>query len=197
MCRSIFVLYLSGIYQARHSSLLICACLLRGSSARSTRRGNTKVYETTRNTHSYGWDDFKMQVEALDHSKPPIQPLAKVLGEKLSISQETTPRAPRIDLGSIEGVQLRGSAHPAPNLCNSITNEKVADISWLDAEAAAARIQTTNGCESYAYNLRNSITNKKLTDISWLDASQEVSKEYNSQGARIQPPQFHHRREGC
>lgn len=69
--------------------------------------------------YSYGWDDFKMQVEALgmhwqltltriqlihcnsiDHSKPPIQPLAKVLGEKLSISQEITPRAPRIDMGS-------------------------------------------------------------------------------------------------
>jgi hypothetical protein len=37
---------------------------------------------------------------SIDHSKPPIQPLAKVLGEKLSISQETTPRAPRIDMGS-------------------------------------------------------------------------------------------------
>ncbi|KAG1762143.1 hypothetical protein EDD22DRAFT_953408 [Suillus occidentalis] len=97
--RKHFVLYLSGIYQARHSSLLICACLLRGSSARSTRRGNTKVYVDDEE-YSYGWDDFKMQVEALDHSKPPIQSLAKVLGEKLSISQETTPRAPRIDSGS-------------------------------------------------------------------------------------------------
>ncbi|KAG1718700.1 hypothetical protein EDD22DRAFT_773197 [Suillus occidentalis] len=54
-------------------------------------------------------------------------------------------------------------------------------------EAAAARIQTTNGCKSYAYNLRNSIT-ETLTDISWLDASQEASKEYDSEGVHIQHP---------
>lgn len=61
-------------------------------------------------------------------------------------------------------------------------------------EAAAARIQSKNGLESYAYNLRNSITDEKLADkfeaadktkletavneaISWLDSSQEASKE--------------------
>ncbi|KAG2147098.1 heat shock cognate 70 [Suillus cothurnatus] len=61
-------------------------------------------------------------------------------------------------------------------------------------EAAAARIQSKNSLESYAYNLRNSITDEKLADkfdpadksklessvnetISWLDASQEASKE--------------------
>jgi L1 cell adhesion molecule like protein len=54
-------------------------------------------------------------------------------------------------------------------------------------EAAAARIQSKNGLESYAYNLRNSITDEKLADkfeagdktklegavnetIQWLDA---------------------------
>jgi heat shock protein 1/8 len=61
-------------------------------------------------------------------------------------------------------------------------------------EAAAARIQSKNGLESYAYNLRNSITDEKLADkfeppdktklegavnetIQWLDGSQEASKE--------------------
>jgi len=61
-------------------------------------------------------------------------------------------------------------------------------------EAAAARIQSKNGLESYAYNLRNSITDEKLADkfepadktklegavnetIQWLDSSQEASKE--------------------
>jgi heat shock protein 1/8 len=61
-------------------------------------------------------------------------------------------------------------------------------------EAAAARIQSKNSLESYAYNLRNSITDDKLADkfeagdkaklesavnetIQWLDASQEASKE--------------------
>jgi heat shock 70kDa protein 1/2/6/8 len=61
-------------------------------------------------------------------------------------------------------------------------------------EAAAARIQSKNGLESYSYNLRNSITDEKLADkfeagdkaklesavnetIQWLDSSQEASKE--------------------
>lgn len=61
-------------------------------------------------------------------------------------------------------------------------------------EAAAARIQSKNGLESYAYNLRNSLTDEKLADkfdaadkaklksavdetVSWLEASQEASKE--------------------
>ena len=61
-------------------------------------------------------------------------------------------------------------------------------------EAAAARIASKNGLESYSYNLRNSINDEKLADkfdpadksklesavndtISWLDASQEASKE--------------------
>lgn len=61
-------------------------------------------------------------------------------------------------------------------------------------EAAAARIQSKNGLESYTYNLRNTLTDDKLQDkfdpadkeklqsavddaIKWLDASQEASKE--------------------
>ena len=61
-------------------------------------------------------------------------------------------------------------------------------------EAAAARIASKNGLESYAYNLRNSISDEKLAGkfepadktrletavneaISWLDSSQEASKE--------------------
>ena len=61
-------------------------------------------------------------------------------------------------------------------------------------EAAASRIQSKNGLESYAYNLRNSINDEKLADkfeagdkakldtavnetIQWLDSSQEASKE--------------------
>jgi L1 cell adhesion molecule like protein len=61
-------------------------------------------------------------------------------------------------------------------------------------EAAAARISSKNGLESYAYNLRNSLNDDKLKDkftpddksklesavneaIQWLDASQEASKE--------------------
>ncbi|KAI6036093.1 heat shock protein 70 family [Pisolithus microcarpus] len=61
-------------------------------------------------------------------------------------------------------------------------------------EAAAARIQSKNALESYAYNLRNSISDEKLAGkfdpadktkletaindaISWLDRSQEASKE--------------------
>ena len=61
-------------------------------------------------------------------------------------------------------------------------------------EAAAARITSKNGLESYAYNLRNSLNDEKLADkfeaadkskletavndtIKWLDASQEGSKE--------------------
>jgi len=61
-------------------------------------------------------------------------------------------------------------------------------------EAAAARIQSKNGLESYAYNLRNSLTDEKLADkfdpadkaklksavddaIAWLDSSHEASKE--------------------
>jgi len=61
-------------------------------------------------------------------------------------------------------------------------------------EAAAARIASKNGLESYAYNLRNSISDEKLAGkfepadktrletavneaISWLDSSQEVLKE--------------------
>jgi L1 cell adhesion molecule like protein len=61
-------------------------------------------------------------------------------------------------------------------------------------EAAAARIASKNGLESYAYNLRNSLHDEKVagklspTDkstlesavnetIKWLDATQEGSKE--------------------
>ena len=61
-------------------------------------------------------------------------------------------------------------------------------------EAAAARIQSKNGLESYAYNLRNTLQDEKVKDkfdpadqskleaavneaIKWLDESQEASKE--------------------
>lgn len=71
-------------------------------------------------------------------------------------------------------------------------------------EAAAARISSKNGLESYAYNLRNSLTDDKLADkfdpadktkleaavnetISWLDASQEASKdEYESKQKELE-----------
>jgi L1 cell adhesion molecule like protein len=61
-------------------------------------------------------------------------------------------------------------------------------------EAVAARIQTKNGLESYAYNLRNTLNDSNVAGkldaadktrlesavdetIKWLDASQEASKE--------------------
>ncbi|KAG0706616.1 RNA dependent RNA polymerase-domain-containing protein [Suillus ampliporus] len=72
--------------------------------------------------YSSGLEVFKMQVDALgtrwercwqltlrnsidqfdsaDHSESPTRPLAKDLGEKLSISQEITPRVPRVDTRS-------------------------------------------------------------------------------------------------
>ncbi|KAG2107049.1 RNA dependent RNA polymerase-domain-containing protein [Suillus discolor] len=57
------------------------------------------VYESSDDgEYSNGWNDFKMQVEALDNSPSPTQPLAKVLGEKLSISQKITLQAPRADM---------------------------------------------------------------------------------------------------
>ncbi|KAG1775310.1 hypothetical protein EV702DRAFT_1047152 [Suillus placidus] len=72
-----------------------------GMNLESKMDPKTVVYESSDDEeYSYGWDDFKMQVEALDHSQSPTQPLVKVLGEKLSISQEITPRAPRVDVRS-------------------------------------------------------------------------------------------------
>ncbi|KAG2085236.1 uncharacterized protein F5147DRAFT_841790 [Suillus discolor] len=57
------------------------------------------VYESSDDgEYSNSWNDFKMQVEALDNSPSPTQPLAKVLGEKLSISQKITLQAPRADM---------------------------------------------------------------------------------------------------
>lgn len=67
-------------------------------------------------------------------------------------------------------------------------------FSSAEDEAAAARITSKNGLESYTYNLRNSLNDEKLADkfepagktkledavnetIKWLDASQEASKE--------------------
>ena len=51
-------------------------------------------------------------------------------------------------------------------------------------EAAAARISSKNGLESYAYNLRNFLAELGSAvneTISWLDNSQEASKdEYES-----------------
>lgn len=71
-------------------------------------------------------------------------------------------------------------------------------------EAAAARISSKNGLESYAYNLRNSLTDEQLAGkidaadksklesavnetISWLDNSQEASKdEYESKQKELE-----------
>ena len=77
----------------------------------------------------------------------------------------------------------------------SLSNLKLTGLSFIaEDEAAASRITSKNGLESYAYNLRNTLTDpttgdkfpaddkKKLETavnetISWLDASQEASKE--------------------
>ena len=71
-------------------------------------------------------------------------------------------------------------------------------------EAAAARISSKNGLESYAYNLRNSLADEQLAGkidaadkaklesavnetISWLDNSQEASKdEYESKQKELE-----------
>ena len=71
-------------------------------------------------------------------------------------------------------------------------------------DAAAARISSKNGLESYAYNLRNSLSDEKLASkfdaadkskletavneaIQWLDNSQEASKdEYESKQKELE-----------
>ncbi|KAG2141030.1 RNA dependent RNA polymerase-domain-containing protein [Suillus clintonianus] len=61
----------------------------------------TVVYESSDDEeYSYGWDDFKIQVASLDHFESPTRPLTKALKEKLAISQEITPRAPKVDMHS-------------------------------------------------------------------------------------------------
>ena len=76
--------------------------------------------------------------------------------------------------------------------------------SLAEDEAAAARISSKNGLESYAYNLRNSLADEQLAGkidaadkaklesavnetISWLDNSQEASKdEYESKQKELE-----------
>ncbi|OAX39662.1 hypothetical protein K503DRAFT_716030 [Rhizopogon vinicolor AM-OR11-026] len=51
----------------------------------------TTTYDSeSEDEFSYGWKDFQMQIDALDHS--PTRPLAKDIDKQLSLSQETTPR---------------------------------------------------------------------------------------------------------
>ncbi|KZP07897.1 heat shock protein 70 [Athelia psychrophila] len=50
----------------------------------------------------------------------------------------------------------------------------------VEDEAAAARIHSKNGLESYSYSLRNSLTKLETSinkTIQWLDASQDASKD--------------------
>jgi len=103
----------------------------------------------------------------------------------VSASDKTTGKSNRITITNDKG---RLSKEEIERMVNEAEKYKAED------EAAAARIQSKNGLESYAYNLRNSIQDDKLAEkfeagdkakletavnetISWLDASQEASKE--------------------
>ncbi|KIM73197.1 hypothetical protein PILCRDRAFT_15444 [Piloderma croceum F 1598] len=50
--------------------------------------------------------------------------------------------------------------------CITIANDKSSED-----EAAAARVQSKNGLESYAYNLHNSVTDEKLVDKMKLEGA--------------------------
>ncbi|KXN85446.1 Heat shock protein HSS1 [Leucoagaricus sp. SymC.cos] len=103
----------------------------------------------------------------------------------VSASDKTTGKSNRITITNDKG---RLSKEEIERMVNDAEKYKAED------EAAAARIASKNGLESYAYNLRNSITDEKLAGkfepadkskleaavnetISWLDNSQEASKE--------------------
>ncbi|KAJ7632545.1 heat shock cognate 70 [Roridomyces roridus] len=103
----------------------------------------------------------------------------------VSASDKTTGKSNRITITNDKG---RLSKEEIERMVNEAEQYKAED------EAAAARIASKNGLESYAYNLRNSLTDEKLADkfdaadkaklesavndaIKWLDASQEGSKE--------------------
>ncbi|KAJ2913740.1 hypothetical protein MD484_g6671, partial [Candolleomyces efflorescens] len=113
----------------------------------------------------------------------------------VSASDKTTGKSNRITITNDKG---RLSKEEIDRMVNEAEKYKAED------EAAAARISSKNGLESYAYNLRNSLTDDKLADkfdaadktkleaavnetISWLDNSQEASKdEYESKQKELE-----------
>ncbi|KAI6028815.1 heat shock protein HSS1 [Pisolithus orientalis] len=103
----------------------------------------------------------------------------------VSASDKTTGKSNRITITNDKG---RLSKDEIERMVSEAEKYRAED------EAAAARIQSKNGLESYTYNLRNSINDDKLAGkfdpadkekletainetISWLDSSQEASKE--------------------
>ncbi|KAI6036095.1 heat shock protein 70 family [Pisolithus microcarpus] len=103
----------------------------------------------------------------------------------VSASDKTTGKSNRITITNDKG---RLSKEEIERMVSEAEKYKAED------EAAAARIQSKNSLESYAYNLRNSINDEKLAGkfdpadksklesaindaIGWLDSSQEASKE--------------------
>ncbi|TEB31233.1 heat shock protein 70 [Coprinellus micaceus] len=113
----------------------------------------------------------------------------------VSAHDKTTGKSNRITITNDKG---RLSKEEIDRMVSEAEKYKAED------EAAAARIQSKNGLESYAYNLRNSIQDDKLADkfeagdkdklqsavdeaISWLDNSQEASKdEYESKQKELE-----------
>lgn len=103
----------------------------------------------------------------------------------VSAADKTTGKSSRITITNDKG---RLSKEEIERMVSEAEKYKKED------EDAAARIQSKNGLESYAYNLRNSTQDEKLASkfeaddkerldkaisdtIAWLDASQEGSKE--------------------
>jgi heat shock protein 1/8 len=103
----------------------------------------------------------------------------------VSAADKTTGKSNRITITNDKG---RLSKEEIERMVNEAEQYKAED------EAAASRISSKNGLESYAYNLRNSLNDSNLADkfeagdkakletavneaISWLDASHEASKE--------------------
>jgi len=103
----------------------------------------------------------------------------------VSAADKTTGKSNRITITNDKG---RLSKEEIERMVSDAEKYKAED------EAAAARITSKNGLESYSYNLRNSLNDEKLKDkfdaddktklenavdetIKWLDASQEASKE--------------------
>jgi heat shock protein 1/8 len=113
----------------------------------------------------------------------------------VSASDKTTGKSNRITITNDKG---RLSKEEIDRMVNEAEKYRAED------EAAAARITSKNGLESYAYNLRNTINDDKLADkfeaadktkletavnetIQWLDASQEASKdEYESKQKELE-----------
>jgi heat shock protein 1/8 len=122
----------------------------------------------------------------------------------VSASDKTTGKSSRItitnDKGRLSKEEIERMVEEAEkykgmsSLCLIPAPSLTIDCCLGEDEAAAARIASKNGLESYSYNLRNSIKDEKLADkfdpadkaklesavnetIAWLDASQEASKE--------------------